>query len=201
MFWVCAFFCHDNGTVIKHAQTHHWPSFPLLETNFRDVGVDASSWLEHACFEVWLLLDLLYRWRGGRSERSQQTWRRCSVWLRLSGSSQFVCVAFLCQPAGHKSSHCEATYWRAACQWPEKQERGEKRDSPPVKGNTTWNRGAAKAPETKKKKNPDMSESFSHSCMCLTVSQSFDLIQSDTLREYFSPCHPRAIWIIFNCIF
>lgn len=38
-----------------------------------------------------------------------------------TNSSQFVRVAFPCQPAGHESSHCEATYWRAACQWPDKQ--------------------------------------------------------------------------------
>lgn len=107
--------------------------------------------LAWTCVEVWFLLDSLYRWRGGRTERSQQTWRRCSAWLRLAGRSQFARVARLCQPAGHKSSHSEATYWRAACQWPEKRG-GRKRDSPPVKGTTTRSTGAAKAPETKKKK-------------------------------------------------
>ena len=53
----------------------------------------------------------------------------------------------------------EFTSWgdilQAACQWPEKQ--GKKRDSPPVRGTTTWSTAAAKAPETK---TPDMSESF-----------------------------------------
>ncbi len=43
------------------------------------------------CVEVWCLQTWLYRWRGGRTERSQRTWRRCSVWLRLAGSSQSVC--------------------------------------------------------------------------------------------------------------
>lgn len=82
-----------------------------------------------------------------------------AVWLQPAGSGQFylymrvcVCRFSLCQPAGHGSSHWEATYWRAACQWPEKQEEeGKKWDSPPVTGTTTWRTEAAKIPETKKK--------------------------------------------------
>lgn len=81
-----------------------------------------------------------------------------AVWLQPAGSGQFylymrvcVCGFSLCQPAGHGSSHWEATYWRAACQWPEKQEEeGKKWDSPPVTGTTTWRTEAAKIPETKK---------------------------------------------------
>lgn len=45
----------------------------------------------------------------------------------------------------------------------------------------------------KNKKKPRTCLKASRSCVCLTVSHSFDLIQSDTLREYFSPRHPKAI--------
>lgn len=40
-----------------------------------------------------------------------------------------------------------------------------------------------------------------HLCARLTVSRRFDLIQSDTLREYFSSRHPKAIGIISAAYF
>lgn len=132
-----------------------------------------------------------------------------AFWLQPAGSGQFylcmrVCRFSLCQPAGHGSSHWEATYWRAACQWPEKQEEeGKKWDSPPVTGTTTWRTEAAKIPETKKKTTSDQTclKSWKHPVWLVHMShgiRSFDVIQSDTLREYFSPCLPKTIWIIFQ---
>lgn len=113
-----------------------------------------------------------------------------AVWLQPAGSGQFylymrvcVCRFSLCQPAGHGSSHWEATYWRAACQWPEKQEEeGKKWDSPPVTGTTTWRTEAAKIPETKKKKPSDQTclKSWKHPVWLVHVSHG--------ITDFW--CHP-----------
>lgn len=127
-----------------------------------------------------------------------------AVWLQPAGSGQFylymrvcVCRFSLCQPAGHGSSHWEATYWRAACQWPEKQEEeGKKWDSPPVTGTTTWRTEAAKIPETKKKTLwPDMSKKLKASCLARArVSRYHRLLMSSSRTLWgniFPPAFPK----------
>lgn len=143
----------------------HWTQFPLPETNFHDV----------MCWRIlpvrfWLYVP--YRWRGGRPDRSRRTWRRCTFGRDSQAAASFVlCVASsLCQPAGHESSHCEATYCRAACQWPETQgKKKQKKKGIPLQSREPRHETVElpKAPETKtqntkkQKKNPDMSESLS----------------------------------------
>lgn len=143
----------------------HWTQFPLPETNFHDV----------MCWRIlpvrfWLYVP--YRWRGGRPDRSRRTWRRCTFGCDSQAAASFVlCVASsLCQPAGHESSHCEATYCRAACQWPETQgKKKQKKKGIPLQSREPRHETVElpKAPETKtqntkkQKKTPDMSESLS----------------------------------------
>lgn len=143
----------------------HWTQFPLPETNFHDV----------MCWRIlpvrfWLYVP--YRWRGGRPDRSRRTWRRCTFGRDSQAAASFVlCVASsLCQPAGHESSHCEATYCRAACQWPETQgkKKQKKKGFPSSQGNHDMKQWSCQRPlkpkhrtQKNKKKTPDMSESLS----------------------------------------
>lgn len=74
----------------------------------------------------------------------------------------------------------------------------EKQGFPSSHGSTTGSAGAAKAPEPEGR---GAEAQICHLCARLTVSRRFDLIQSDTLREYFSSRHPKAIGIISAAYF
>lgn len=100
-----------------------------------------------------------------------------------------LCAASLCQPAGHEGSHCEATQWWSCVPVTGKTRRIK--GFPSSQGSRDMKWWSCQGPKTSKQ-NLDMSESS----LLVHVSHgitSFDLIQSDTLREYFSLCHPRAI--------
>lgn len=74
----------------------------------------------------------------------------------------------------------------------------EKQGFPSGHGSTTGSTGAAKALKPKRR---GVETQICHLCARLTVSRRFDLIQSDTLREYFSSRHPKAIGIISAAYF
>ena len=148
-------------------------SFLLLETNFHDV----------MCWRIlpaqfWLCVP--YRWRGGRPDRSRRTWRRCTFGCDSQAAASFVlcvcvcvCVCVSLLPSANLRGmrvHIVRRHTDELHASDQKHNEGKKkRDSPPVKGTTTWNTGAAKGPwnqntkhkKTKKQKSPDMSESLS----------------------------------------